>query len=131
MNSELEITHPFETDLSFLYGTIFIDPNKQASGADSKNVCVFAEGEVDRCPTGSGVSGRMAIEHARNNIGLEEAHLFESITGSIFEGRVVDTTTYGPFEAVIPEVKGTAHITGIHNFLIDPDDPMKSGFIFR
>ena len=57
MNADKEILHPFENDLSFLYGTIFIDNNKQTSGIDSRNVCVFAEGEVDRCPTGSGVYG--------------------------------------------------------------------------
>jgi len=124
------IPHPFEEDLSFLYGTIFIGP-PLSEGADSRNVCVFAEGEVDRSPTGTGVSGRMAIHHARGEIGLNQPMVIESIIGSRFTGRVIKTTTFGPHSAVIPEVEGTAHITGRHEFLIDPSDPLKEGFILR
>lgn len=131
MEIDKEILHPFENDLSFLYGTIFIDNNKQHSGADSRNVCIFAEGEVDRCPTGSGVSGRMAIHNARNEIGYGESMSIESITGSVFKGSVVSEQDFGPFHAVIPQVEGTAYITGSQTFVIDPNDPMKNGFILR
>ena len=131
IDSDEAIEHPFEPDLSFLYGTIFIDNTRQESGADSRNVCIFADGEVDRCPTGSGVSGRMAIHYARNEIGIGEATTVESITGSIFRGSVIKELDFGPFQAVIPEVQGTAHITGMHSFVIDPNDPMKNGFILR
>ena len=125
------ITHPFETDLSFLYGTIFVDNSKQNSDADSKNVCVFAEGEVDRCPTGSGVSGRMAIHHDRKELDRDQVMTIESITGSVFKGSVVSETNYGPFNAVIPQVEGSAHITGLQTFVLDPNDPIKNGFILR
>ncbi len=131
MKQDKEIFHPFENDLSFLYGTIFIDNNKQTSGNDSRNVCIFAEGEVDRCPTGSGVSGRMAIHKKRGEINYGETMTIESITGSVFKGSVVTEKDYGPYSAVIPQVEGTAHITGIQTFIIDPNDPMKDGFIFR
>ena len=131
MEVDKEILHPFEEDLSFLYGTIFIDNNKQVSGVDSRNVCIFAEGEVDRCPTGSGVSGRMAIHKKRGEINYGETMSIESITDSVFVGSVVSEEDYGPFTAVIPQVEGTAHITGKHTFLIDPKDPMKDGFILR
>jgi trans-L-3-hydroxyproline dehydratase len=124
------IPHPFEEDLSFLYGTIFVGPALEA-GAHSRNVCVFAEGEVDRCPTGTGVSARLAIHHARGEISVGEPMLVESIIGTIFTGRIVETTTYGPYAAIIPQVEGTAHITGRHEFLIDPDDPLRDGFILR
>jgi proline racemase len=124
------IPHPFEEDLSFLYGTIFIGPPLGA-GAHSRNVCIFADGEVDRCPTGTGVSARLAIHHARGEIGPGESMVVESIIGSRFTGRIVETTTFGPYPAVIPEVEGTAHITGRHEFLIDPDDPLRDGFILR
>jgi trans-L-3-hydroxyproline dehydratase len=124
------ITHPFEDDLSFLYGTIFVDP-PQGAGAHSRNVCVFAEGEVDRCPTGTGVSGRLALHYARGEIGLDEPMVVESIIGSRFSGRIVETTTFGPYPAIIPEVEGAAYITGRHEFLIDPDDPLRDGFILR
>jgi len=124
------IPHPFEEDLSFLYGTIFIGP-AQHEEAHSRNVCVFAEGEVDRSPTGTGVSGRLAIHYARNQVELNQPLVIESIIGSRFTGRVVKTTTFGPHPAIIPEVEGTAHITGRHEFLIDPADPLKEGFILR
>ncbi len=131
VDTDKEIIHPFEEDLSFLYGTIFIDNTKQASGADTRNVCVFANGEVDRCPTGSGVSGRLAIHMARKEIEFGETLVIESITGSVFKGTVISEEDYGPFKAVIPQVEGTAHITGMHTFYIDPEDPMKNGFILR
>lgn len=130
MENDKEIIHPFEKDLSFLYGTIFIG-DSETPGIDSRNVCIFAEGEVDRCPTGSGVSGRMAIHHARNEIGLNESMAIESITGSVFKGSVVSEEDYGSYKAVIPQVEGTAHITGMHTFIIDPEDPIKNGFILR
>ena len=124
------IVHPFEEDLSFLYGTIFIG-NSARPDIDSRNVCIFAEGEVDRCPTGSGVSGRMAIHRARKEIEIGETMVIESITGSVFKGSVVSEEDYGPFKAVIPQVEGMAYITGMHIFVIDPNDPMKDGFILR
>lgn len=130
MASDKEIIHPFEEDLSFLYGTIFIDKSDKKN-IDSRNVCIFAEGEVDRCPTGSGVSGRMAIHSARKEIDYGDAMTIESITNSVFKGSIVSEVDFGPFQAVIPQVEGTAHITGAHTFVIDPNDPMKNGFILR
>ena len=124
------IAHPFEEDLSFLYGTIFTGPPLQ-SDAHSRNVCIFAEGEVDRSPTGTGVSGRLAIHHARGEIRLGEPIVIESIIGSTFKGRVVSSTRFGPYDAIIPEVEGSAHITGRHEFLVDPLDPLRRGFILR
>ena len=124
------IPHPFEEDLSFLYGTIFIGPAQEAS-SHSRNVCIFAEGEVDRCPTGTGVSGRLAIHYARGEIDVGQPITIESIIGTRFTGRVVRPVTFGPHDAVIPEVEGSAHITGRHEFLIDPEDPLRDGFILR
>jgi trans-L-3-hydroxyproline dehydratase len=124
------ITHPFEEDLGLLYGTIFIEPPR-GEGAHSRNVCVFAEGEVDRCPTGTGVSGRLAIHHARGEVAVDQSIVVESILGTRFKGRIVETTTFGPYAAVVPEIEGTAHITGRHEFLIDPQDPLREGFILR
>ena len=97
----------------------------------ARNVCIFAEGEVDRSPTGTGVSGRVTLHHARGEIDLNKAITIESIIGSSFSASVVETTTFGPYPAVIPQVEGTAHITGIQRFLIDPRDPLKHGFILR
>ena len=124
------ITHPFEKDLSFLYGTIFTGV-PLSDGADSRHVCVFAEGEVDRSPTGTGVSARAAIHRARNELEVGEGMVIESIIGSRFTVRVLEDTEFGPFPAVIPEVGGSASITGRQEFLIDPEDPLRDGFILR
>ena len=124
------IPHPFEEDLSFLYGTIFIGPAEQ-DDAHSRNVCVFAEGEVDRCPTGTGVSARLAIHFARGEVDINQSIIVESIIGTRFIGKILNTSTFGPHAAVLPEVSGEAHITGRNEFLIDPDDPLKGGFILR
>jgi proline racemase len=125
-----EIPHPLEPDLGFLYGTIFVGP-PQAAGAHSRNVCIFAEGELDRSPTGTGVSGRLAIHYARGDVEIGEPVVVESIIGSRFSGRVIETTTFGTYPAVIPEVEGSAHITGRQELLIDPKDPLRDGFILR
>ena len=130
MKQDKEILHPFENDLSFLYGTIFIGDSLHEN-VDSRNVCVFAEGEVDRSPTGSGVSGRMAIHKARKEITFGETMSIESITDAVFIGSVISEEDYGPFMAVIPQVEGAAYITGMQTFIIDPKDPMKDGFILR
>ncbi len=124
------ITHPFESDMNFLYGTIFIAP-PESEDADSRNVCIFAEGEVDRSPTGTGVSARLALHFHKKEIGLRQPMVIESIIGSRFSGKVIATQTFGPHTAVIPEVEGQAYITGKHQFYIDPDDPFKHGFILR
>jgi proline racemase len=125
------ITHPEgDADLNFLYGTILV---KMLHGPEvhSRNVCIFAEGEVDRSPTGTGVSGRVAIHHAKGELAPDETITIESLIGTRFTGRVAQTTTVGDFPAVIPEVSGTAHITGRHEFLIDLDDPLRDGFVLR
>lgn len=130
IKNDHEILHPFEDEMSELYGTIFIDKAKNPT-IDSRNVCIFADGEVDRCPTGSGVSGRMAIHKKRKEIDFNEKMSIESITDSVFIGSVISEEDYGPFTAVIPQVEGTAYITGTNTFIIDPKDPMKKGFILR
>ena len=129
MNS-LAIKHPFEEDMGFLYGTI-IDGPPLGADAHSRNVCIFAEGEVDRSPTGTGVSGRVALEYAKGRSALGDSFVIESLIGTRFTGRVVRETNFGAYNAVIPEVEGSATITGRHEFLIAPDDPLKNGFILR
>lgn len=130
MNS-LEITHPFEDDLGFLYGTIIDSVEPLAEGSNSRNVCIFAEGEVDRSPTGTGVSGRVAIEHAKGRLAVDEPFVIESLIGTRFTGRVVRETNFGEYAAVVTEVEGSAYITGRHEFLLDPNDPLKDGFLLR
>ncbi len=130
VKKQISLNHPFENDLSFLYGTIFVGP-ALSDHADNRNVCIFAEGEVDRSPTGTGVSARMAIHHARGELKNGESMVIESIVGTTFRGCVVKETIFGPYQAVIPEVEGSAFITGKSEFVLDPDDPLRHGFILR
>ncbi len=124
------IKHPFEDELSFLYGTIFTGPALE-SGHHSRNVCIFAEGEVDRSATGSGVSARAALHHAKGELHLNEKITIESILGSTMTVQAVEVKKFGPYDAVIPEVTGTASFTGRNTFYFDPEDPFTEGFIFR
>ena len=131
IDSNNNITHPFEDDLSFLYGTIFISEKAQ-NGADDRNVCVFADGEIDRSPTGSGVSGRMAIHAARNKMNEYSApRLIESIIGSQFQASIKSNVKYCSFNAVIPTIRGNAHVIGQNQWIIDPDDQLRNGFLLR
>ncbi|MEH6442894.1 MAG: proline racemase family protein [Oceanospirillaceae bacterium] len=130
VNEQFTITHPFEEDLGFLYGSIFVEDLANPE-LHSRNVCVFAEGEVDRSPTGSGVSGRAAIHYARGELALEESITISSILDSRFQVQVQREIEYGPHAAIIPRVTGSAHIAAKCEFIIDPKDPLKDGFIFR
>ncbi|MBN2236167.1 MAG: proline racemase family protein [Bacteroidales bacterium] len=124
------IKHPFEKDLSFLYGTIFTGKAHNPSN-HSRNVCVFAEGEVDRSATGSGVSARAALHFAKGELKINETITIESILGTTMEVKVVEETKFGPHKSIVPEVSGTAFLTGRNEFWFDPLDPLKEGFIFR
>ncbi len=130
VNAVLPIIHPLEEDLGFLYGTIFTGPPEDPAH-HSRNVCIFADAEVDRSPTGTGVSARLAIHHARGEIVENQPIIIESILGaaSTFGGRVVGQTQVGKYNAIVPEVSGRAFITGRHEFVIEPGDELGRGFI--
>ena len=130
VNAGYEIRHPDgDDDLNFLYGTIFVRAGENFR--HSRNACVFARAQLDRSPTGTGVSGRAAIHHARGDIGLHEELLIESIIGSEFRVHCVEETRVGPYPAIVPEVTGSAHMTGEHRFTPDERDPLKHGFLLR
>lgn len=127
--SDLGIVHP-EQDLSFLYGAILTGPSEDPARHD-RNLCVFAEGEVDRSPTGSGVSARLAVLHARGEVARGEELAIESILGrgSVFRGRIVRTETWDGRDAVVPEVRGAAHPVGRARHVLAPDDAIGRGFL--
>lgn len=125
-----EITHPFEPELGFLYGTIFTGKPQNQSN-DSRNVCIFANGEVDRSATGSGVSARAALHHARGELNPGEKMSVESILGTTMEVELDDLCRFGPHQAVIPSVSGQASFTGSGRYYFDPRDPLKEGFLIR
>ena len=130
-NKQIPLSHPDDPDLAFLYGTILTDGADAFGEAASANICVFAAREVDRSPTGSGVTARIALQQARGLIGIGQIRRFESVTGAIFTGKAVKETRAGGFEAVIVEVSGKAHYTGRASFTLEPGDEIGKGFLLR
>jgi proline racemase len=122
------VEHPLEPQLHGIYGTIFTGPPSDEA-ADLRNVTIFADAEVDRSPCGSGTAAVMAVLSA---IGIlshpDQVFTHESIIGTKFRGRIVETTSVGELEAIVPEIAGEAYITGEHTFIIDDRDPLASGF---
>ena len=125
------IKHPERTDLSFLYGTIFTSKHTTDKDSHSRHVCIFADGEVDRSPTGTGVSGRIALLFEKGEVQLNQTLKIESIISSNMKVTAVERATCGKKQGVIPRVSGKAYITGQHEFLLDPEDPIEFGFIVR
>ena len=121
------VVHPNDAGLEGIYGTIFTAP-AQSGDAHLRNVTIFADAEVDRSPCGTGTAAVMAV---LNDMGLlldDVPFVHESIVGTTFRGRVVDRVEVGERNAIVPEIEGSAWITGEHTFLIDGDDPLKAGF---
>lgn len=96
--------------------------------AHRRNAVVFGDGQLDRSPCGTGTSAKMAVLHARGELGVGEDFVHESVLGTLFRGRILGRTRVGPFEAVIPQITGRAHITGFCQFVLDPQDPLGEGF---
>ncbi|MER8382543.1 MULTISPECIES: proline racemase family protein [unclassified Mesorhizobium] len=131
LKAELPLSHPDHADLAFLYGTILTDGQDAISDTPTKNICVFAEAEVDRSPTGSGVTARLAAMHAKGQIEIGRTRLFESIAGSRFSGAVVRTAKAGPHDAIIARVGGRAYYSGRAEFIVEDDDELGRGFLLR
>jgi proline racemase/trans-L-3-hydroxyproline dehydratase len=121
-----EVVHPREPELRDVYGVIFWQDEDEDPLAQ-RNVTVFADGEVDRSPCGSGTSARLALLHDEGRLATGEPLLHRSIVGTEFTGLVVEETD----EGVITEVEGSAHLTGGHEFVLEPDDELGEGFLLR
>lgn len=126
----LPVSHPDDPDLGFLYGTILTDGDDDQTDRPSTNLCVFADRQVDRSPTGSGVTARIAIQHAAGLTAMGVERTFASVVGSTFTGRAVAATMVGTHPAVVVEVAGRAHHTGEAVFVLEDDDPLP-GFLVR
>jgi proline racemase len=125
-------SHPDDARLSGLYGTIFYDDFGRSGGSvRQRNVTVFADGEVDRSPCGSGTAGRLAELVADGEVGIGDELIHESIVGTTFRARAVERLVVHGRSAIIPEVEGMAYRTGEHRFELDPEDPLSTGFVLR
>jgi proline racemase len=116
--------HPDDERLSGIYGTILYE---DLGPLHQRNVTIFADGEVDRSPCGSGTSARCALLAADGLLGEGDVLRHDSIVGSTFTARVVGSVA----EGVLTEVEGMAYRTGEHRFVLDPRDPLGTGFVLR
>jgi proline racemase len=122
-----QVVHPIDAGLKGIYGTIFTAP-PQNEEAHLRNVTIFADAEVDRSPCGTGTAAVMAVLSEMGVLTEDSTFIHESIVGTLFNGRILGRTQVGDHAAIIPEIQGSAWITGEHTFLIDGDDPLKAGF---
>ena len=130
LEAEHEIVHPLEPELRDVYGVTFWQ-EEAGDLLTQRNVTVFADGEVDRSPCGSGTSARLALLHDQGRLAVGEELRHRSIVGSEFVGRVVAEAEVAGRPAVVTEVEGTAYRTGRASFELDPDDPLGEGFLLR
>lgn len=131
LEGALDVIHPLEPELHGIYGVIFWEPVDDATGLDQRNVTVFADGEVDRSPCGSGTSARLAVMHARGEIAVGETLTHRSIVDSVFTAGIDGTTDLAGLAAVRTWVEGSAFRTGEHTFTLDPRDAIGTGFLLR
>lgn len=126
VNEQETVQHPYldihSVDLVEFYG------KADKPEASLKNVVVFGDAQVDRSPCGTGSSAKVATLYQKGRLKMGEEFVYESITGSLFRARVCRETKAGSFHAVVPQVTGSAYVTGIQEIIIDPDDPLKYGF---
>ena len=132
LEAQREFAVPDTPDISGIYGVVFWEEEGELGGGlVQRNVTVFADGEVDRSPCGSGTSARLALLHARGQLEPGRELIHRSIVGTEFRGRVVEETEVNGRPAVVTEIEGDAHLTGTHEFVLEPDDPLGTGFLLR
>jgi proline racemase len=131
IEADQEVVHPLEPELRDVYGVIFWEELGAGQPLVQRNVTIFADGEVDRSPCGSGTSARLALldRSGRLERGAELRH--RSIVGSEFGARVVEAAEVAGIPAVVTEVEGSAYLTGYHQFVLAENDPIGTGFLLR
>jgi proline racemase len=130
VNAQLRIEHPEKPFINeCTHVEFFGEPTLPE--AHVKNTVLFGDVGIDRSPCGTGTSAKVACLYVKGKLQLNEEFIHESITGSVFKARAVEETQVGKYRAVIPEVTGSAHIMGLNQIFIDPDDPLKHGFLLK
>ncbi|ABR46896.1 proline racemase [Alkaliphilus metalliredigens QYMF] len=127
VNKTIKVQHPEKAHINTV-DLVEIYDEASHPEAHYKNVVIFGQGQLDRSPCGTGTSAKLATLYAKGMLKENEEFVYESITGTLFKGRVLETTKVGEIDAVIPEITGSAYITGFNHFVIDPEDPLKYGF---
>ena len=124
-----ETVHPLEPGLNWLYGTILLNPvTRDGNKLITNNICIFADGQIDRSPTGTGTGGRAALHVHKGLMKDDDILINKSVIYTPMEARIIEHVKVADFDAVITEVSGTASITGFNNLVLDPEDPLPEGF---
>ncbi|RCW47376.1 MULTISPECIES: proline racemase [unclassified Halanaerobium] len=127
VNQTIKVQHPEKPHINQVdLVEIYDDPTNPA--ADKKNAVVFGQGQLDRSPCGTGTSAKLATLYKKGELKENQEFVYESITGTLFKGKIVGLAKVGDFEAVVPQITANAYITGFNQFVIDPDDPLQNGF---
>ena len=127
-NQKLTVRHPTRPEVNTVDVTEFYDSPMDAEGKGNSMV-ILGEGHMDRSPCGTGTAAKMTLLHHRGQFGLDKTFTSTSPLGTTFQGRLVEEIRLGDTMAVVAEVRGSAHITGIHEFIIDSKDPFQEGFL--
>jgi proline racemase len=127
VNEQLSFAHPEQPSVDACHHVVLTEPGD--GDVSGRAAVAIHPGWLDRSPCGTGTSARMATLYSRGELRLDEDYVHASVLGTRFVGRLVATTTVGGFEAVVPTVRGRAWVTGLANYLLDPDDPFPAGFL--
>jgi len=130
INRDVEIAHPTLGHINTVDLVEIYDAPTHPD-ANYKNVVVFGQGQVDRSPCGTGTSAKLATLFTKGELKEGEDFIYESILGTLFKGKIVGTGELEGYTTVTPEITGAAYITGFNHFVIDPDDPVKYGFVLK
>jgi proline racemase len=131
LEAQRSFVHPEEPELRDVYGVVFWERVDMGPPLRQRNVTVFADGEVDRSPCGSGTSARLALLERAGELPRGEELVHEGIVGAEFRAYVIGDAEVAGRPAVITEVEGSAYRTGAHEFVLDPNDPLGEGFLLR
>ena len=128
-NEQLNFHHPTYPDWSHFSFCHFCSPLlKDNNGMNFRSAVAVKPGKIDRSPTGTALSAKMAILHRRGKMKAGETLTATSIIGSQFSGQILGKTKVGSFDAILPEISGRAWITGTHQYMLDPADPWPGGY---
>ncbi len=127
-NQQLNVRHPIRTEVNTVDVTEFYDPANESQGS-GKSMVIYGEEHMDRSPCGTGTAAKMTLLYHQGKISLNDTFTNTSPLGSTFQGRLVEEIKLGDTDAVVAEIRGSAHITGVHEFIVDPRDPFQEGYL--
>ena len=130
INRTIPVHHPL-LDIDRVDLVEFYVHSPHPDRADMRNVVIFGDGQADRSPCGTGTTAKLAALYAHGKIGLNEKFVHESFIDTLFTGEVLEETRVGDFPAVVVRITGNANITGVADYLVDPDDPLGYGFLIQ